>query len=190
MVADGDTLTLLVAQESHRIRLAQIDAPESSQPGGRAAKRALSELCFGKEARVVVVAVDRYGRTVGEVFVGSLHLNREMVRSGNAWAYTEYATSTEIVKLEDDAREAGRGLWGLQPDQREPPWSWRRRAREGRKQNVPAAPSGPLVCGRVERCTQMTSCEEARFYFEECGLTRLDGDGDGVPCEKLCRNGG
>ena len=28
----------------------------------------------------------------------------------------------------------------------------------------------------------MTSCEEARFYLEECSLTRLDGDKDGVPC--------
>jgi hypothetical protein len=33
----------------------------------------------------------------------------------------------------------------------------------------------------------MGSCEEARFYLERCGLSRLDGDGDGMPCEALCR---
>lgn len=32
----------------------------------------------------------------------------------------------------------------------------------------------------------MTSCAEARFYLNECGLSRLDGDQDGTPCEALC----
>jgi endonuclease YncB( thermonuclease family) len=185
-VADGDTLTLLVGEQSHRVRLAQIDAPESGQPGGRAAKRALSRLCFGKQVRVVVVDRDRYGRLVGEVFAAGLYVNREMVRTGNAWAYTDYAPSTEIVAVEDEARRAGRGLWALQEDQREPPWLWRRRDRRP----AAATASGPRECGRLDRCTQMQSCEEARFYFEQCGVRRLDGDRDGIPCEKLCGNGG
>jgi hypothetical protein len=29
-------------------------------------------------------------------------------------------------------------------------------------------------------------CAEARFQLEHCDLTRLDGDGDGIPCETLC----
>jgi deoxyribonuclease-1 len=33
----------------------------------------------------------------------------------------------------------------------------------------------------------MASCEEARFYLEECGIAWLDRDDDGVPCESLCR---
>ncbi len=33
----------------------------------------------------------------------------------------------------------------------------------------------------------MIYCEEAKFYLTQCGLTRLDRDGDGVPCESLCR---
>jgi hypothetical protein len=32
----------------------------------------------------------------------------------------------------------------------------------------------------------MVDCDEARFYLRECGLTGLDGDADGVPCEALC----
>jgi hypothetical protein len=43
------------------------------------------------------------------------------------------------------------------------------------------------ACGSKRYCGQMTSCDEAMFYFLRCGVTRLDGDGDGVPCEKLCR---
>jgi hypothetical protein len=33
----------------------------------------------------------------------------------------------------------------------------------------------------------MTSCEQARFQLLRCGRRDLDGDGDGVPCEALCR---
>jgi endonuclease YncB( thermonuclease family) len=182
-VTDGDTLRLLVDREPIRIRLAQIDAPESGQPWGRPAKRALSELAFGKDARVEVVDTDRYGRTVGEVFVGELHVNRELVREGHAWAYTEYSHSVEITELEDEARAASRGLWALPLDQRDPPWIWRRK---GRAPSRPKIDPLPLACGNRSSCKEMSSCKEARFYFEGCGLTRLDGDRDGVPCESLC----
>lgn len=33
----------------------------------------------------------------------------------------------------------------------------------------------------------MSFCEEAYFYLKQWGLGRLDGDGEGVPCESLCR---
>jgi hypothetical protein len=46
--------------------------------------------------------------------------------------------------------------------------------------------SSKYVCGKKYYCSQMESCEEAMFYYTVCGLKRLDGDNDGVPCEKLC----
>ncbi|MBW2542941.1 MAG: thermonuclease family protein [Deltaproteobacteria bacterium] len=179
-ITDGDTLTLLVGREQVRIRLAQIDAPESDQPYGKKSKAALSALAFRKQAHVEVVDVDRYGRTVGEVFVGDVDVNREMVREGHAWAYTRYSHSTEIIELEDEARAARKGLWALPESQREPPWLWRHPPRAARPE------PGPLVCGTRTYCSQMASCKEARFYFEHCGVDRLDGDGDGIPCEALC----
>ncbi|WP_367617066.1 excalibur calcium-binding domain-containing protein [Teichococcus vastitatis] len=33
----------------------------------------------------------------------------------------------------------------------------------------------------------MSSCAEARYYLQQCGLSRLDGDRDGMPCKSLCR---
>ncbi|WP_083747191.1 excalibur calcium-binding domain-containing protein [Teichococcus deserti] len=33
----------------------------------------------------------------------------------------------------------------------------------------------------------MLNCAEAQFHFRHCGVTRLDGDRDGLPCERLCR---
>ena len=41
-------------------------------------------------------------------------------------------------------------------------------------------------CAGKRTCGEMTDCAEARFYLSKCGLTRLDGNGDGVPCESLC----
>jgi hypothetical protein len=46
------------------------------------------------------------------------------------------------------------------------------------------------TCGSKRYCKEMSSCAEARFYLEQCGLTRLDGDSDGSPCENLCGDGG
>ena len=37
--------------------------------------------------------------------------------------------------------------------------------------------------GRVY-CSQMTSCEEATWFLQHCPGTKMDGEGDGVPCER------
>jgi hypothetical protein len=42
-------------------------------------------------------------------------------------------------------------------------------------------------CGSKRTCGQMVSCEEAEFHLNQCGLGSLDRDGDGVPCESICR---
>lgn len=180
-VTDGDTLTLLVDREQVRIRLAQIDAPEKGQPFGKRAKSELSRMAFGKQARVEIVDVDRYGRTVGEVHIDGLHVNLEMVRLGYAWAYTEYARSTEIIDLEDEARREQRGLWRLPLSERDQPWEWRSKKKRSR------VTQATDECGEKRTCGEMASCAEAHFHLSQCGLSRLDGDGDGVPCESLCR---
>lgn len=51
-----------------------------------------------------------------------------------------------------------------------------------------AAPAdGAFACGGKRTCGQMTSCAEARFHLETCGVKSLDGDRDGRPCNALCR---
>jgi endonuclease YncB( thermonuclease family) len=55
-IADGDTLTVLTAsKKQHKIRLAEIDAPEKHQPFGSKSKQSLSDLCFDKEAEVTPI---------------------------------------------------------------------------------------------------------------------------------------
>ncbi|MGB3225440.1 MAG: excalibur calcium-binding domain-containing protein [Desulforhopalus sp.] len=43
--------------------------------------------------------------------------------------------------------------------------------------------SSRYTCEGKTHCNQMTSCEEATFYQQNCPGTKMDGDGDGVPCE-------
>ena len=43
-------------------------------------------------------------------------------------------------------------------------------------------------CQGKKTCKEMTSCNEAYFYLNHCGATHLDGDHDGIPCEKICNN--
>ncbi|WP_432416503.1 excalibur calcium-binding domain-containing protein [Gallibacterium genomosp. 3] len=42
-------------------------------------------------------------------------------------------------------------------------------------------------CDVKRYCKEMRSCEEAKFYLNQCGVGRLDRDKDGVPCESICR---
>ncbi len=44
-------------------------------------------------------------------------------------------------------------------------------------------------CSGKQHCSQMASCEEATFYQNNCPGTKMDGDGDGIPCERQhCSN--
>lgn len=183
-VHDGDTISILVDETPTRIRLTGVDTPESGQPWARRAKQALSARVFGKEVRVIEVDVDGYGRTVGEVYADDVCVGCELVREGHAWVYRRYSDDEVLLGLEAEAREARRGLWGLPESDRIPPWEWRAKGFRGGAAKPAAQPS--LACGSKRYCREMTSCEEALFHLEQCGLMRLDGDGDGVPCEKIC----
>jgi len=184
-ITDGDTITVLVAERTIKVRLAEIDTPERGQPWGSRAKQALSDKVFGKQAEVRVIDTDRYGRKVGHVWIGDRDINREMVREGHAWVYRRYLDDKTLIDDEAHAQKNGLGLWSLPETQRVPPWDWRR-GKRGVVSTSERAPDKPLSCGTKRKCGEMASCAEARFYLEQCGVKRLDGDGDGVPCESLC----
>lgn len=187
-VVDGDTLDVLHEGAPVRIRLADIDTPEPGQPWASRAKQALSARVFGKEVRVIEVDTDRHGRTVGEVYADDVCVGCELVREGHAWVYRKYSDDPVLLKLEAEARERQRGLWALPESQRVPPWEWRHGG-SGSAASRSDPPPRATTCGTKTYCREMVDCAEARFHLEECGLTRLDGDGDGVPCETLCGSG-
>ena len=124
-IADGDTLTILTSTNQQvKVRLAGIDTPERKQPFGNRAKQALSSLAFQKQALVEIETKDRYGRTVGVVFVDGLNVNHELVKQGIAWVYRKYTSDKRLYALESEAKQSKRGLW-LQENPI-PPWVWRR----------------------------------------------------------------
>jgi endonuclease YncB( thermonuclease family) len=182
-VLDGDTVEVLHDGKAERIRLAQIDCPEKGQPFGQAAKQYVLDIAALKIVTVQVQTVDRYGRTVGEVFLpDGANLNKQIVGEGYAWQYKKYSTDPTYADLETSAREARLGFW--QDQKPTPPWEWRRGQRQA--SNVQTI-GKDFTCGSKKYCKEMTSCEEAKFYLRECGLSGLDGNNDGVPCEAVCR---
>ena len=127
-ITDGDTIKILTpAKRQIKVRLAEIDTPEKRQPYGKRAKQVLSDKIYRKQVAVVKVAIDRYKRLVGKVYLGNRYINAEMVADGAAWVYRKYSKDPWLLELERQAREEGRGLWALQEDQRVAPWEWRRR---------------------------------------------------------------
>lgn len=127
-VADGDTITILSPNKKKvKIRLVEIDAPEKEQPYGQESKKALRDLVFRKVVHVEWDKIDKDNRTLGRVFVGDIDVNMRQVKTGAAWAYTQYLTDDRIKRAENEARAAKAGLWALQADQITPPWEWRHR---------------------------------------------------------------
>lgn len=49
-------------------------------------------------------------------------------------------------------------------------------------------PAPNYSCDGRNMCLEMTSCDEATFFIRNCPNTKMDGDGDGVPCESLWCN--
>jgi endonuclease YncB( thermonuclease family) len=74
-----------------------------------------------KIVTVQVKTADRYGRTVGEVFLpDGANLNKQIVGAGYAWQYKKYRKDPEYAELEAAARTTRMGLW--QDKSPIPPW--------------------------------------------------------------------
>ena len=118
-VGDGDTLTISSAAGKTRVRLACVDAPESSQrPAGPAARASLQQLLpVGSAVTLQVKDTDRYGRTVAEVFDGARNINQALVGDGMAFVYWDYIAGCDrnrYAALEANARSQRLGVWGPQ----------------------------------------------------------------------------
>lgn len=71
--------------------------------------------------------VDRYGRVVAVVSVGSLIINRHLIEYGYAWVFPRYYKKvfcSEWLELEATAKAERRGLW--KNPKAVPPWQYRR----------------------------------------------------------------
>jgi micrococcal nuclease len=133
-VVDGDTLLL---GSGERVRLVGVDTPELERPNSPVEYFAKEAAAFTKrmaEGKLVrlkfdpanahIEHKDRFGRTLAYVFLedGTL-INAEIIRQGYGHAFTRYPFSRmeEFRRLEREAREQKRGLWGVREEPDEAP---------------------------------------------------------------------
>ena len=132
-VIDGDTIDVepVAGGKRTRVRLHGIDAPEIRQPHGQAARDFVSKAVLFQAVGIdeTPQKQDGYGRTVATVVLpdgGSLQA--ALLRAGLAWVWPRYCRNCDDWQaLQDNARQAGRGIW-RQPKP-VPPWKWRKRQR-------------------------------------------------------------
>ncbi len=140
-VSDGDTITVLDQDRRQlKVRLSGIDAPEKKQAFGERSKQNLSRLVFNKEVRVEWRKRDKYGRTIGKVWVApascsdcakTVDANLAQLNAGMAWWYRQYAKEQSVEdqqhysKAEAEAQNRRIGLWADPTPM--PPWEWRHR---------------------------------------------------------------
>ena len=185
-VMDGDTVLLLRDGKKIKVRLANIDAPESDQEFGAESRQALVDRVLKKQVHVNSQAMDNYGRMIAEISVDGRSVNEEQVQNGMAWEYSHFHSNQRYLSMNKQAQQARRGLWGravkpISPDQ------WRK-SHLAKSHTLKTASSIQVnaACGKKHLCSQMVSCEEAKIYLLACGVKSLDGNGDGIPCESLC----
>lgn len=202
-VSDGDTFTCLAnGTKQIKVRLNQIDAPEKKQAFGTAAKNALAGYIFGKTVLLKTSGKDKYGRTIAEVYINNNNINKAMVADGYAWAYREYLRDQDYLRIEAQAKSHTVGLWS-HPNPTYPsdfrhkktsvsavPQSIQKTQRYEtpniQERTIQSSPRNGRSCGNKRYCKEMNDCAEANFYLTQCGVSRLDGDSDGVPCESIC----
>lgn len=130
VVFDGDTIAWIDEQSNDtlRVRLHGVDAPEKAQPFGKEAKTFISDICLGKTVFFDSIDTDIFGRRLGKIITSEgLELNQELLKNGLAWHFKRYSKrnkdSALYANLEKEAKEQKKGLWTQANPV--PPWKYR-----------------------------------------------------------------
>jgi micrococcal nuclease len=121
-VVDGDTIVVVMDGVESRLRYIGVNTPETVDPRrpvecyGREASQRNRELVEGQtvELEKDVSETDQYDRLLRYVWVNGDMVNAILVREGYALASTyppDVKYQELFLDLEQEAREAGRGLW-------------------------------------------------------------------------------
>jgi micrococcal nuclease len=122
-VVDGDTLVVSVAGKEERVRMLNVNTPESvhsnakqNLPIGKEASQFLRDRIEGRQVRLLGEKEDRYGRRLATVFSEGENVNLELVRRGWSPYITAYGKAgdwhDEFEDAEADARREKLGVWG------------------------------------------------------------------------------
>ena len=166
-VSDGDTIWVTDAKGlRHKIRMLDIDAPESSQKFGSESTARLKSLSGGKSVRVTYSERDKYDRLLGTVWLGDEDINLRMVSEGMAWRY-HYSRNERYAAAQSAAKAKRIGLWA--DPKAQDPWAYRK----GQK------PKGGSEGVSVERVaqTQPASTQVLGGYFSSNRIEYRAGNG-------------
>ena len=131
-IVDANTVVIQNDKgKQETVHLSGIDAPESDQPDGIYAQEQLANLIAKKEIRVDAKERSRPDRIIGDLYVGKVWVNFEMVQSGFAWVAPGRDPNVTLLVAEGRARVEGRGLWGQATPTA--PWIWRETHKAGGK---------------------------------------------------------
>ncbi|MBE9181388.1 thermonuclease family protein [Oculatella sp. LEGE 06141] len=193
---DGDTLRIRDQEQTITVRLACIDAPEIAQvPWGEQAASRLNELLPpGQVVQMRVADRDQYGRLVAELFVNHASINLKLVEEGQAVVYREYLdrcadTRNQYLQAEAQAQQRQTGFW----QQASPLMPWEFRQGQNNQPEPPSSTDDDAIADFPACVNTDCDCQDFRTQAEaQAVLTafpgdphRLDGDLDGVACERL-----
>jgi endonuclease YncB( thermonuclease family) len=130
-IHDGDTLQVRSSKgKILKVRFACVDAPELKQPLGEESRNYLRSLVNrgGNKVKVQAITVDRYGRTVAQLWNNQGLIQSQMVIAGMAYGYDQYKKDCPnweaIESTQAQAQEAKLGVWKLQGGGQRP-WKYR-----------------------------------------------------------------
>lgn len=131
-ITDGDTLTLLVDRQQHKISIAGIAAPERVQSFGMASQANLGQMAFQQQATANCLRQGSGGLRC-KVFVNGQDVGLRQLADGMAWwngkntgdQFPEDRVSYEQAEMMAKFRRLG--LWS--ESNPTPPWDWRKRLR-------------------------------------------------------------
>ena len=115
-VIDGDTIEVRVDDQTHTVRLIGADTPETKHPAKEVQYFGQEAIAFTKaalEGKTVQLQIDRHGRLLRYVHLDGENFNARLIREGYAHAIQgfRYSMRAQFIRLEDEARRHGRGLW-------------------------------------------------------------------------------
>jgi micrococcal nuclease len=111
-VTDGDTVWVREAgHRPFRLRLDGLDAPESCQHGGEAARAALAGRVLHRTVEVTTRARDAHGRAIGRLRFDGEDVGAWLVAHGQAWNLSFRGRAGLYADEEQLARAARRGVF-------------------------------------------------------------------------------
>lgn len=194
-VIDGDTVEVSLNGESLTVRYIGIDTPETKHPSkpiecfGPEASQFNKELVAGRQVLLEkdITDKDRYGRLLRYVWIDGVGLvNQILVENGYGRVSTyppDVKYESLLIEAESSAQADGIGRWGACSEPR--PVDTDKEVAGTGQVGDNCSPYYPTLC--IPPLPPDLDCRDiswVNFQVIQPDPHRLDGDGDGIGCER------